>query len=452
MTDDAGAFRRYLGATGGLVAARQGSSLVFVGATLLLADIASQTTVDSFLWAYFGMLTVSAVLGLGFERIAGIAATGAGTRLWRIVRLRILTAPLNALALYALMRFIRVDLPVWTFLGAVVWTTAAQIQVVAFSVLRTRGSRVHEPSLWAADRIAGSVAVLALARVGPSAIVLTVAAIETVTAALALRYAFLTDEPVIQEAPAIRAATSVGFALLELSAVVYLRIDLFVVGRVLGPVLGATYGLLSRIVDGMIGVVTVASLWMFVETLGGGESAPGIRRRALRSFPAVAGALGLAVILCTPILGHVIERLEPAEGTLRILVAAFPLLAVGAAEVGARAADRRTNELLAAVGTGIVVNLVVNLVLLNEIGLNGAAWALLCAEVVQAVVLSLWCRAADRQLFAVSAVWALGASLVLLAVTGSFTIGAGAVIGAAIVAIGILSWMFVRARSVVTRN
>ena len=55
------------------------AALVFVAVVLALPNLGRPIAVEQFLWAYFGMLILTSVGGLGLERGAGLAvANGEG--------------------------------------------------------------------------------------------------------------------------------------------------------------------------------------------------------------------------------------------------------------------------------------------------------------------------------------------------------------------------------------
>ena len=79
-----------------------------------------------------------------------------------------------------------------------------------------------------------------------------------------------------------------ALAAIEVVALLNLRVDLLLVGHMLGAVLGATYGLLYRAVDGFNGVVGSAGLWLYAESANrrdGGTNPSGIRARSLAVLP-----------------------------------------------------------------------------------------------------------------------------------------------------------------------
>ena len=124
-------FRSFLQSVGLLAGARQLAALVFVGVVLVLPNLGRPIAVEQFLWAYFGMLILTSVGGLGLERGAGLAvANGEGdarAALAPLLVVRLASAPLQVLGLWVVLAFVGVSLPPAAFLGAVVWILAVQV-------------------------------------------------------------------------------------------------------------------------------------------------------------------------------------------------------------------------------------------------------------------------------------------------------------------------------------
>ena len=139
-------FRSFLRAAGMLAGGRQIAALAFVGVVLALPNVGRPAVVEQFLWAYYGCLIMTSVGGLGFERAAGLAVARNGgngrAALVPLLVLRLATIPLEALGLWLVVRFVGVELPMPTFVVTVVWILGIQLQLPAFSVLRTKRATV----------------------------------------------------------------------------------------------------------------------------------------------------------------------------------------------------------------------------------------------------------------------------------------------------------------------
>ncbi|MSO79887.1 MAG: hypothetical protein EXQ79_09830 [Acidimicrobiia bacterium] len=394
-------FGSHLGATARAIAGRQGGALLLVAAVLALPTLAARVVVTEFTWAYVGMLTLTSLLGLGVERLAMLHVAQRGTQsaadaVRPLVVVRLVTAPIAALALWLLLRFVHVDLPFIAAGFTVVWIVVAQVLVVAAAGLRAIGNTRAEPLVTAITRGSQALALLGLgaAGVGVAGLVAALASIEML-AALALMGALgvgswrRPPESLMVRSPG-GWRRAVSLAGIETVGLCYLRADLLLVGHVLGAAAGATYGLLYRVVDGAGGAAGTASLGLFVAAAAGrdgGDQRDGVRARSLAVMPVVAGAIALIAVVAAGPLGDVIPRLGHETGTIRLLMAATPLLVWNALELHVRAARGRHGGVL---GIGIVVfvvNLGLCICLVNAHGLAGAAVALLGTEVLQSTLL-----------------------------------------------------------------
>jgi O-antigen/teichoic acid export membrane protein len=214
-----------------------------------------------------------------------------------------------------------------------------------------------------------------------------------------------------------------AFALIEVVGIAYLRADLLLVGRVLGPATGAVYGLLSRLIDGLLGIQNSISLWLFADAAHRSENGDDvatspIRARSLLVFPRLAVACSFVGIVAAPLLGRLVPSLEPTVDTLRLLLVALPFFVLSAVETFTRSAAGRNRSIVAVLAAGLAVNVGLNLLLLSAIGLTGAGWALLGSECVQVLLLYRCSNADDRRLLrqVVPEVFGWGAVLLLLAV------------------------------------
>ena len=183
-----------------------------------------------------------------------------------------------------------------------------------------------------------------------------------------------------------------AYAVVEALAVAYLRVDLLLVGRILGPAVGAAYGLLSRILDGLIGVQNSVNFWLFADTVrrktaGRAGASPVFAPTHWSSFP------GWRLWRCSPPsfaprVGDLVPSLAPSVDTLRLMLVAFPFLVVGAIELYAGQARDDIKAVIVVTVLGLIVNVGLNVVLLSTVGLVGAGWALIGSEVAQVIVLS----------------------------------------------------------------
>jgi len=401
-------FRSFLQSVGLLAGARQLAALVFVGVVLVLPNLGRPIAVEQFLWAYFGMLILTSVGGLGLERGAGLAvANGEGdarAALAPLLVVRLASAPLQVLGLWVVLAFVGVNLPSAAFLGAVVWILAVQVQLPAFAALRGVGNRTTEPLVWITVRCVEAPVLLGLAAAGAGSAVLVgaVAVIECGGAAWSLaclpgHWRF--GDFRIRRGARLSWRTVGAYAIVEALAVAYLRVDLLLVGRILGPTIGAAYGLLSRILDGLIGVQNSVNFWLFADTVRrqttGGAGASPIRAKSLVVFPRIAVVAVLPAIVCAAWLGDLVPSLAPSIPTLRLMLVAFPFLVVGAIELYARSGEGRNQAVIAVTVLGLIVNVGLNVVLLSTLGLVGAGWALVGSEVVQVIV--LWAVAREHE-------------------------------------------------------
>ncbi len=168
-TSDAQGFRRFLKAAGALAMARQVSALVFAGAVLALPLWAPRSWVTDFVWAYFAMLTLTSLLGLGFERLATTVVGergGRSPRLSSLLVVRVATIPVAAISLWAMMAFVGVSLSVGAWVATLVWVMATLTTLLAFGGLRARKNVRVEPVLLVATRSAQEPALCAVAIAG----------------------------------------------------------------------------------------------------------------------------------------------------------------------------------------------------------------------------------------------------------------------------------------------
>jgi len=396
-------FGRFLRSAGKLAVARQVSSCCLIGVVFVLPALTTRHIATEFAWAYFAMLTLTSMLGLGLERLAGTAVAErrdatVARALAPVLFVRVVTAPLAALGMAVLFAFVGVRLDGATWVATLAWIAAAFVAPLVFGGLRAAGNSTIEPLAMVVIRPlqAGLLALLAVGGAGVAPLVAAVAVLEWVAVAAGLRAigGLRTAGGAWRgwrSLPLRRAAALAG---IDVVGILNLRADLFLAGHVLGAARGATYGLLYRAVDGFNGVLTSAGLWLYAESANGrdgGADPAGIRGRSLRLLPALGLAAATALVLIAGLVGEVVPRLASEADTLRILAIAFPLLCVNAVEVHVRTGQGRNRQILAISLALVAVNVPLCILALHAYGLPGAAAALAITELIQAGL--LWCTA-----------------------------------------------------------
>jgi O-antigen/teichoic acid export membrane protein len=437
VSGETGDFGRFLRAAGKLAVARQVSALLLVAVVFALPALTGQKVATDFVWGYFAVLTLSSLLGLGLERLAGAVVGDRGDEpaaraVAPVLGLRVATLPLGALGMVVLFAFVGVDLPAGAWVATFVWLAAAMVTPVVFGAIRVTGRSTAEPVTMVAVRGVQAAALLGLAVAGaPLGVLLGVAAVAE-CAAVVSGLVVLGDLRSTRGAWGrwrglpVREGTSL--AGVDVLGVLNLRVDLLLVGHILGAAPGATYGLLYRAVDAFSGVLSSAGLWLFAESAGGrdGGVAPvGIRARSLRLLPALGLLAAAVVVLGAGLAGAVVPRIEGETTTLRILAIAFPILCVNAVEVHVRTGRGRAAEILRIYAVMLVVNIPLCIAAIHAFGLRGAAATLVVTELLQAAL--LW-RSADRDERGL-----VGRAMALAA-------GGAGVLAAVVVAFGAAGW------------
>jgi O-antigen/teichoic acid export membrane protein len=404
-------FRSFARAAGKLAIARQVSGLVFVGAVLVLpALVASRGTATSFVWAYFAMMTLTSLLGFGLERLSGSLVAErpgqpAGTVIAPILAARVVTLPAAALSLWAILTFVGVHLSAAAWWSTMLWVTAGLFAPIAFAALRSLGRSSVEPVVMTSMRVlqAGALVALAAGGAGTAPLVAAVAVLECGGAWLATRAVGRRPRwwTAFRELPELPMRRALGLAGIEVVTLVNQRVDLLLVGRILGAAPGAVYGMLYRAVDAFGGVVGSAGLWLYAEHAHGDDSearALAVRRGSLRVMPGLAVLVGLVgVLLAGPIAGFV-PLLEHDAATLRVLVVAFPLMTLNGIELSVRSGLGRNREVLRIGMSAFVVNVALCLGLIPVVGLVGGAVALAASEALQCLLLVVSASRQERQL------------------------------------------------------
>lgn len=408
-----------------LAIARQGSALLVVAAFLVLPELADGATVSELVWAYFAVLIVTSATGFGVERMTGVLEAeriehGAGD-VRGLFALRLWTIPLNALGIWLLTVFVRVDLGPVAFWGTVAWCSAALFAVAAFSALRARGANRLEPVLVVTTRLVEAALLLGLAARGSSAgtIVVLIAVVEIVGACLATHavgvgWSWVTQPGAARSLPWRRLGP---FVAIEPISLAYSRADLLLVGRMVGSPAGAVYGLLYRILDGLIGVQGAANLWLFAASArrrAAGRSVEDVRRSVLRLLPAAAVVVVIALLWLVGPAARLLAWISGSEMTLRILLISFPCFVLTSSELHLRSGTDRNREVVVIGALTLGVNLVLNFALIPSFDLLGAAVALLCAEVVQTALVATVTSREERRLILATAATVLIAVALLV--------------------------------------
>ncbi|MEX0666302.1 MAG: hypothetical protein WD598_16230 [Acidimicrobiia bacterium] len=420
-------FSSYLRATARAIAGRQGGAFLLVAAVMTLPGVAAAGVVTRFTWAYIGMLTLTSLLGLGVERLGMLLVAQRGTAaparaLRPLFVIRVALAPVAGLAAWVLFEFVHVRLPVAAVVLTVVWVVAAQLAVVAASGLRTLGNISAEPFVTAVIRASQAAILIGFGAAGFDAetLVAALALVELAGAAALVRAlgpGWRGEAPARPSSPLGGWKRAATFAGIETVGLCYLRADLLLVGHVLGAASGATYGLLYRVIDGASGAAGTASLGLFAAAASdrdGGDAPDGARARSLAVLPVLAAALAGIVVVFAGLLGSAIPRLGGETQTLRLLVAATPLLVWNGLELHVRTARGRHAGVLRIGAAAFAVNVGLCIWLVSAHGLLGAAIALLATEVLQTALLVAGARAIERDVVRPSAAVAALATAALV--------------------------------------
>jgi O-antigen/teichoic acid export membrane protein len=382
------------------------------------------------------MLTLTSLLGLGVERLAMLLVAQRGTRsvaaaVRPLIGIRLVTAPAVAVGLWLLLAFVHVRLTLAAGALTVIWIVAAQVLVVAAAGLRAVGNLRAEPIVTPIARAIQAILLVGCgaAGAGVTVLVAALASVEILAAVTLLGVLapwWGTGSPASQSQGGRlggwrRAAALAG---IETVSLCYLRADLLVVGHLVGAAAGATYGLLYRVVDGAGGAAGTASLGLFAAAAAerdGGDRSDGVRARSLAVMPLVAGAVAVIAVVAAGPFGRLIPRLGGETGTLRVLIAATPLLVWNALELHVRAARGRHGEVLRIGLAACVVNVALCVWLVDAHGLVGAAIALLVTETLQAVLLVAGSSRSEASFVRSTGAFAAMVTAALLALTGALS-------------------------------
>lgn len=185
--------------------------------------------------------------------------------------------------------------------------------------------------------------------------------------------------------------TLVPFALAGVFGMMYFRVDTVIVEAMLGTTAAGQYGLAFRIVEAlnMLPLLLVhASLYPRLSSLFKQEAFGELRRLVwiggaaliLLSILITAGIAAISL----PLIGWIATdpALEPAGPALRLLCWVFPLTCCRLLVYATLLALHEQRFIAVALGGGVLLNIVLNIILLPIFGILGAAMATICSEVV----------------------------------------------------------------------
>ena len=222
--------------------------LCLVVIVFVLPAMTTRAVSTDFVWAYFAMLTLTSLLGIGLERLAGAVAAGRGEvplsrALAPVLSLRLVSLPAVAVAQWALFRFVGVSLVPAAWIATLVWVLAGLVAPVLFGGLRAAGNSVVEPAVMIGVRAvqAAVLAVTALMGAPVAVLVASVALVEWVGVIVGARavgqlratWGAWTQWRLL---PMRQAFALAG---IEAVGVMTLRADLLLVGHILGAGPGA---------------------------------------------------------------------------------------------------------------------------------------------------------------------------------------------------------------------
>lgn len=422
-----------------LLLGRHTGALALTGAVVVLTGLVPRREYDGFIWAYAAELLVSSLLNFGFERLTAnrVGITQDLAEVPAILSGRLLTIPFVLLTITGLLAFVDVHLTVVAIGMTVLWTVSVQIQGVLFAALRGLGKPGKEARLAPAMRFCQAALLVATAtRTDSVAALIASVALPEVVIALFLLARWPTGFRL--RSPMRLPMRTLGlYTLIEVLAFAYLRADVLVVGRVLGPSPGAIYVLAYRVLDGLTGVFTPFLHYLF-PLASRRALAPGglrlMRRWLLGWAPALGTALAIVVFVASGLLPLATDRFGEARPVLEVLLVTLPLFAFSATELHLRSAEGR-NRMPVALGACLLsLNVGLNVVLVPRFGVVAAAWVLVACELVQAIFLGASLgRARDQRApllrsalgaillglaVAASAAWDLRTALALLAASG----------------------------------
>ena len=185
--------------------------------------------------------------------------------------------------------------------------------------------------------------------------------------------------------------TLIPFALAGLFGMMYFRIDTIIVEALLGATAAGQYGLAFRIVEAlnMLPLIVVhATLYPRLSSLfseGAYDELRVLTRLGGGALLAASVPIALVLTLSASLLVGWIAtdpELGPAGPALQVLCWVFPLICIRYLLYTALLALHEQRFIAAALGAGMVFNVVLNLVLIPSLGINGAAIATIGSEIV----------------------------------------------------------------------
>ena len=412
-----------------LAVGRQLGGLASLASLLVLPRLTTEDVVGQVVWAVFAVMLLTSLLNFGLERVVAplIARDtlhgGPPHSFARILTARISLLPASALALWLLLTVVDAGLDPVTYLATAVWVVALQLQGIAFAAHRALAEHRLESGWAFGSRWVQAALLLGLASAGCGAglIVGALAAVDAIGALLALRG--LPRPASLGTSRSLPWQSIGGYAAVEATSILYLRVDAVLVAYLLGPTMGVTYALVYRVIDGLIGLATPLLLVLFplaTRRAAAGRDLDGLRRLVTGPLAASAFIVAVVLVLLTGPLAVAVPRVAEGVSALRLLLVAAPLTIVGSAELLFRSAEGRTREALRVGVIALVANVGLNLVLIPYLGMAGAAVALIITEVGQLLLL-----AAGRFQIRAAAPRLLAASLAVLLVVVALDRGLG---------------------------
>lgn len=394
-----------------------------MGAVVALPRFSPRSVVDDFYWAYFAVLFLSSVLDLGFERLAApVVARSRGTSTSLaaspLMAARLCSVPLTAVALWLLYIVVHVQLPVAAWWGSLGWVVAAQIETLSFSLLRAREHSQPESLITPFTRGLQAVVLLLMASAGAgvTGLVVAMAAVEAVATGIVTVIVGREWRVSTRDVAALPWRLLGLYTGVELIAITYLRVDTLLAGVLLGASIGATYSLVYRVVDGVVGLATPSLLLLFpraTDLVTEGRGVRELRSQAAHFVPPVALALAGATMTGVGPLAAIVPRIDEGAPALRLLLVSVPLFLLSTTEMHLRSAEGRNAEVVTIGATVLGINVVANVVLIPRYELIGAAVALMIAELIQITVLTFTSYLRGEGLVRASVVQTLGCAVLL---------------------------------------
>ncbi len=225
--------------------------------------------------------------------------------------------------------------------------------------------------------LTGAVAVYALADV-VSAVVITLVTRKTLVDS---------DRSVNLTNVSLRKTVHLAFAMT--AAIVYARVDIWLLGQLKGSVTAGHYAAADRILDAVLLIPAALGSLAIAQTSPLPPSQRWDRTKLLAGLAVLLAALPAAVVapFAGPIMGWLFgESFRPTAFVLVVLLMSAPFGAVAAACSPVSAVTTRWLFTIV-FGAGLLVNIVLNLILIPTFDATGAAEANLASELLLAVLL-----------------------------------------------------------------